>query len=83
LKIDRTFIQDESAGSLVKLIIDTGHLLGATITSEGIETADQAAHFTELGTDALQGYLFARPMPAADVERALAASTEREPAFLH
>lgn len=71
LKIDRTFINDESASSLVKLIIDTGHLIGASITSEGIETPEQAAHFTELGSDALQGYLFARPMPADAVEREL------------
>ena len=69
LKIDRTFIQDKSAESLVKLIIDIGHLLGAKVTSEGIETVDQAAHVTELGSDALQGYLFSKPMPAEVVEQ--------------
>ena len=69
LKIDRTFIQDKSAESLVKLIIDIGRLLGAKVTSEGIETVDQAAHVTELGSDALQGYLFSKPMPAEVVEQ--------------
>ena len=82
MKIDRTFINDESAVSLVKLIIDIGHLLGATITAEGIETAEQAAHLTQLGSDALQGYLFARPMPAADVEHELARTTTEQTAFL-
>ena len=82
LKIDRTFINDESAISLVKLIIDIGHLLGATITAEGIETAEQAAHLTQLGSDTLQGYLFARPMPAADVEHELTRTTTQQTAFI-
>jgi EAL domain-containing protein (putative c-di-GMP-specific phosphodiesterase class I) len=82
LKIDRSFISDESASSLVKLIIDTGHLIGASITSEGIETAAQAEHFTALGSDALQGYLFARPMPAAAVERELQITTPDHMPFL-
>ncbi|MGI9606752.1 MAG: putative bifunctional diguanylate cyclase/phosphodiesterase [Acidimicrobiales bacterium] len=68
LKIDRTFTSDESAQSLVKLIIDTGHLLGARITAEGIETHEQAAALTALGTDELQGYLFGRPIPAEAIE---------------
>ncbi len=71
LKIDRSFISDESASSLVKLIVDTGHLIGASITCEGIETVEQAEHFTALGSDSLQGYLFARPMPAEAVQREL------------
>ena len=83
LKIDRTFISDDSASSLVKLIIDTGHLIGASITSEGIETADQAAHLSALGSDALQGFLFARPMPADAVERQLAIAAAGQPPFLH
>ena len=64
LKIDRSFTNDESSSSLAKLIIDTGHLLGATITAEGIETVDQAAALTAMGSDELQGYLYGRPEPA-------------------
>lgn len=64
LKIDRSFTNDESAASLVKLIIDTGHLLGATITAEGIETETQAASLTAMGSDDLQGYLYGKPHPA-------------------
>ena len=64
LKIDRSFTNDESASSLVKLIIDIGHLLGAKITAEGIETPQQAQHLTQLGTDDLQGYLYSKPIPA-------------------
>ena len=68
LKIDRSFTNDESSSSLAKLIIDTGHLLGATITAEGIETADQAASLTAMGSDELQGYLYGRPEPAEGLQ---------------
>lgn len=67
LKIDRSFTNDESAASLVKLIIDTGHLLGATITAEGIETELQAASLSAMGSDDLQGYLYGRPTPAENL----------------
>ena len=68
LKIDRSFtagaITDAGEASIVKLIIDAGHLLGATVTAEGIETVAEAQRLVELGTDSLQGYYFARPSPA-------------------
>ena len=67
LKIDRSYTNDTSAASLVKLIIDTGHLLGATITAEGIETPDQASALAGMGTDELQGYLYGRPQPPSDL----------------
>lgn len=67
LKIDRSYTSDLSAASLVKLIIDTGHLLGATITAEGIETPDQAVALAGMGTDELQGYLYGRPQPPGEL----------------
>jgi EAL domain-containing protein (putative c-di-GMP-specific phosphodiesterase class I) len=51
----------------VKLIIDIAHLLGATVTAEGIETHDDAAILASLGSDTLQGYYFARPMAPEDL----------------
>lgn len=77
LKIDRSFTNDISALSLVKLIIDTGHLLGATVTAEGIETAAQAGQIRSLGADDLQGYLFGRPAPASDLARFVAPPNSR------
>ncbi len=67
LKIDRSFTSDESAVSLVQLIIDTGHLLGATVTAEGVETREQAEMLSAMGSDDLQGFLFGRPKPAAEL----------------
>ncbi len=66
LKIDRSFTNDESSHSLVKLIIDIGHLLDVAVVAEGIETSDQAERLTRAGADLLQGYLFGRPAPASD-----------------
>ena len=71
LKIDRSFTanagRSEQEASLVKLIIDIAHLLGATVTAEGIETHDDAAILASLGSDTLQGYYFARPMAPEDL----------------
>lgn len=69
LKIDQSFTCDDSSQSLVKLIIDTGHLLGVSITAEGIETAEQAAALSEMGSDDLQGYYYGRPCPPDELDR--------------
>ncbi len=71
LKIDRSFVSDTEASSLVKLIIDTGHLLGASVVAEGVETAEQADALSSMGTDKLQGYLFGRPGPAERTAEAI------------
>jgi len=44
--------------ALVQLIIDTAHLLGAQIITEGVESIEQADAAIRMGTDALQGWLF-------------------------
>lgn len=71
LKIDHCFTSDGTAQALVKLIIDTGHLLGADITAEGVETSEQAELLTRLGSDALQGYLYGRPCPPDELQAQL------------
>ncbi len=65
LKIDRSFTQgldNPDDLSLVRLITETGHLLGMEITVEGIETTDQRDLLCELGVDSLQGYLLGPPV---------------------
>ena len=74
LKIDRSFIaQMQSARdhSLVELMVNTGHLLGVDVTAEGVETPEQVALLTELGSDHLQGFLFSYPVDAPELERQL------------
>jgi diguanylate cyclase (GGDEF)-like protein len=77
IKIDRSFVAgiDEAADrSIVDAVIALAHGLGIGVVAEGIETERQAAQLRELGCDLGQGYLFARPMPADAVRRALRAS---------
>ncbi|MCX2901547.1 EAL domain-containing protein [Pseudomonas mandelii] len=72
LKIDRTFISDlphdKSDVAITKTIVELGHALGFRIIAEGVETEEQNAFLKEIGCDQGQGYLYGRPMPAADFE---------------
>jgi hypothetical protein len=72
LKIDQTFVdglgQDERDTAIVRSIIDLANALKLNITAEGIETAAQEAQLLALGCNQGQGYLLARPLPAADIE---------------
>jgi len=72
LKIDRQFIDaivsSESQRRLVGSLIDIGKSLSIKVVAEGVETLEQARILRGLGCDALQGYAFARPMRASDLE---------------
>jgi diguanylate cyclase (GGDEF)-like protein len=75
LKIDRSFVPDGSgvgeAHVLSQAIVELGRALTLNIVAEGIETEDQADWFRRLGCRLGQGFLYARPMAAADLERYL------------
>ncbi len=76
LKIDRSFIQriggDERDAEIIRTIVTLAHNLKMGVTAEGIETPLQLERVRALGAEAGQGYLFSKPMPAADVEAMLA-----------
>ncbi|MBT9510770.1 MAG: EAL domain-containing protein [Acidovorax sp.] len=69
LKIDRSFVKDlpeqEHSRTIVTAIVALAHGLGLQVTAEGVETPQQADYLVQQGCDVLQGYVFARPMPAA------------------
>ena len=71
LKIDRSFVadvfSDRADAAIVRTIIDMAHQLGFTVVAEGVETDRQAAFLREFGCEQAQGYLFARPVPAAEL----------------
>jgi diguanylate cyclase (GGDEF)-like protein len=75
LKIDRSFVPGSDgvgdAHVLSQAIVDMGNALGLDIVAEGIETESQADWFRTLGCRLGQGYLFARPMAVADLDRYL------------
>ncbi len=77
LKVDRSFIsriheEPESNRNIVEAIVSLAHKLGMSVVAEGIETPEQKAVLLEMGCDYGQGYLFARPMPKADVDAMMA-----------
>ena len=69
LKIDRSFVasDDPRNVSLVRLMIETAHVLELTVVGEGVEEPETLEQLRSLGCDAAQGYLMARPMPAREV----------------
>jgi diguanylate cyclase (GGDEF)-like protein len=73
IKIDRSFVKDitENAGSLniVRAVAALANGMGMTATAEGVETTEQLDRITAEGCTEMQGYLFSRPLPAADIER--------------
>ncbi len=76
LKIDRMFVRDialhERDAAIARAIIDLGHGLGLKVTAEGVETTEQFHALRDLGCDSLQGYLFSRPIGAAELLDVLA-----------
>jgi EAL domain-containing protein (putative c-di-GMP-specific phosphodiesterase class I) len=76
LKIDRSFVTDVALGgrhgAIAASIIALGRAFGLRVVAEGVETTAQADYLVRQGCPQQQGYLHARPMPAADYARRLA-----------
>jgi EAL domain-containing protein (putative c-di-GMP-specific phosphodiesterase class I) len=73
LKIDRSFVrdmlEDPTDLAITRAIIGLGHTLGLKVVAEGVETDREAQTLRAWECDELQGYLFARPMPAQELSR--------------
>jgi diguanylate cyclase len=71
LKIDRSFVADletsKDARSIVEAVVRLAHALELRVVAEGVETKGQRNILQALGCDEFQGYLFARPLPAASM----------------
>ncbi len=72
LKIDRSFISnvviDEGDAAVVRAILYLGRSFQLQVVAEGVETAEQEAFLQANGCDEAQGYLYGRPIPAAQWE---------------
>ena len=79
LKIDRLFItrcsEDVQSATLVHAVISIGRALGLKVVAEGVDDIAQHKFLRAAGVHALQGYLFGRPVPIAQLRRDLSAQT--------
>jgi EAL domain-containing protein (putative c-di-GMP-specific phosphodiesterase class I) len=75
LKIDRSFVsglgQDSNDTAIVRSVVALAKSLNLAVTGEGIETAEQLGQLQALGCDRGQGYLFAKPLDADEIDEIL------------
>jgi EAL domain-containing protein (putative c-di-GMP-specific phosphodiesterase class I) len=71
LKIDRSFVSratdSDHMSNILQSAVDMGRRLKITTVAEGVETIEQLQLLRGMGCDEIQGFLFARPMPAGDL----------------
>jgi diguanylate cyclase (GGDEF)-like protein len=72
VKIDKIFVaglgRDRTNQAVVAAIVQLAHDLGSTVVAEGVETIEQHQELAQLGADFCQGFYFARPMPAVNID---------------
>jgi len=71
LKVDRAFTSEmltsAESEAIVRATFDIARALNLRTVAEGVETRPQASFLAELGCDVLQGFYFAKPMPAENL----------------
>ncbi len=77
LKVDRSFVRElplnQDDRAIADAIIAMGNTLGLSVVAEGVETADQVDFLRAHGCSQMQGFFFSRAVPAAQIEKLLAA----------
>ena len=75
LKIDQTFVRDITTdpddAAIAKSIISMAHDMQLRVIAEGVETEEQKSFLLQRQCDEMQGYLFSKPVPAAEFEKRL------------
>ena len=70
LKLDMLFIRnafsEKGNTRMIEITLDISHSLSVPMIAEGVETEEQMLTLRKLGCDIVQGYYFAKPMPAED-----------------
>ena len=81
LKIDKSFVKDIDRADrgkvrhIVETIADLTRKLGYQLIAEGVETEAEFSTLKNLGCELFQGYFFARPMSAGELEVQLGRNT--------
>jgi len=82
IKIDKSFVHKLSTSAecaaIVCAVVGLGASLGIATVAEGVETGEQFALLRVAGCSQAQGYLFSRPVPAAELDFAEAGSARIE-----
>lgn len=73
MKIDKSFIDDtsEKGKALTNYVIKIAEVIGMKTVAEGVETKEQYEFLLKHNCDIIQGYYFAKPMPAKEYEKFL------------
>jgi diguanylate cyclase (GGDEF)-like protein/PAS domain S-box-containing protein len=83
LKIDRSFVRDITSSAddaaMVAAIIELARGLHMRVIAEGVETEAQLDYLKQRGCDEVQGHVYARAAPGADVEAMLRAGGHVQP----
>ena len=81
LKIDRQFVKNlgksERDQQLSRALVTLGSTMGLKVIAEGVETLQQAELLQQWGCPYAQGYLYYKPMPAAQCQQAFQAMAIR------
>lgn len=81
LKIDRSFIRELRTNTvdagIVRTIVNLGHELNLNVIAEGVETVEQFEFLRSINCDAVQGFLFSRPLAASDFESMITQTNDR------
>jgi diguanylate cyclase (GGDEF)-like protein/PAS domain S-box-containing protein len=71
LKVDRSFVEELGVSTkgetIVAAVIELAHALGLKVVAEGVETPVQLDVLRSLDCDLAQGFLFSKPLPAAEI----------------
>ena len=80
LKIDRSFVRDidtdPADAAIAATVLAIARTLRLRVVAEGVERPEQLQVLRDLACERVQGYLFGRPMPAAELTALLAAEGE-------
>jgi EAL domain-containing protein (putative c-di-GMP-specific phosphodiesterase class I) len=79
VKIDQSFITDigqaQTGRAIVAAVTELAHVLGLSVTAEGVETEAQREQVSAIGCESAQGFFFARPLTEEQVTAQLGAQT--------
>ena len=72
IKIDQSFVRgctqdDHSDSAIITAVISLAKAMNMVTTAEGVEALDELSHIAALGADLVQGFIFSRAVPQADV----------------